>query len=50
AQTDDEKNLFQGKLQAARFFFRWELPKTKQQSELLKRLDDTTLTMNPDWF
>lgn len=39
-----------GKLAACRYFFAYELPRTKAQRELLDSLDDTTLSMRPDWF
>ncbi|APH69993.1 acyl-CoA dehydrogenase [Aquibium oceanicum] len=39
-----------GKLAACRYFFAYELPRTKAQRELLNSLDDTTLSMRPDWF
>lgn len=50
ATTDEERNFFHGKLQAARYFFRWELPRTVQQAALLQKLDDTCLEMKPEWF
>jgi butyryl-CoA dehydrogenase len=40
----------QGKRQAARYFFRYELPRTPPQFDLLATLDRTTLDMQPDWF
>ena len=40
----------QGKRQAARYFFRYELPGTQSQFDLLATLDRTTLDMQPDWF
>ncbi len=43
-------DFYDGKRQAARYFFRYELPKTAPQLELLASLDRTTLEMNPDWF
>ncbi len=46
----EEKNFYQGKLQACAWFFRWELPKTKQWHELLASLDRTTLEMQDVWF
>jgi len=46
----DEKDFYQGKLQACAWFFRWELPKTKQWHELLASLDRTTLEMQDSWF
>ncbi|OZG72244.1 acyl-CoA dehydrogenase [Hahella sp. CCB-MM4] len=43
-------NFYQGKLQAAQYFYRWELPLTERDARLLQNLDDTCLAMNPDWF
>ena len=43
-------DFFEGKRQACRYFFRWELPRTGPQFELLERLDDTTLGMRDAWF
>jgi len=42
--------FYAGKRQAARYFFRFELPKTKAQFDLLDSLDVTTLQMSADWF
>ena len=42
--------FYAGKRQAARYFFRFELPKTQPQFDLLERLDVTTMEMDPDWF
>ncbi|PZG02037.1 acyl-CoA dehydrogenase [Micromonospora deserti] len=39
-----------GKRQAARYFFRYELPRTGPQFDLLESLDRTTLEMRDDWF
>ena len=50
AADAEEKNFYQGKLQACAWFFRWELPKTKQWHELLVSLDRTTLEMQDSWF
>ena len=50
AADAEEKNFYQGKLQACAWFFRWELPKTKQWHELLVSLDRTTLEMQDGWF
>jgi alkylation response protein AidB-like acyl-CoA dehydrogenase len=49
AQGDDV-DFYKGKLHTCQWFFRWELPKTKAQHELLRSLDDTTLTMPASWF
>jgi butyryl-CoA dehydrogenase len=39
-----------GKRQAARFFWRWELPKVRPQLELLESLDRTVLDASPSCF
>jgi alkylation response protein AidB-like acyl-CoA dehydrogenase len=38
-----EENFYVGKRYAARYFYRYELPKTKAQLELLRTLDRTTV-------
>ena len=43
-------DFYDGKRQAARYFFRYELPRTTPQLQLLESLDRTTLEMRPDWF
>jgi alkylation response protein AidB-like acyl-CoA dehydrogenase len=43
-------DFYDGKRQAARFFFRYELPKTEPQLDLLESLDRTTLDMRDGWF
>jgi alkylation response protein AidB-like acyl-CoA dehydrogenase len=43
-------NFYDGKRQAARYFFRYELPKTAPQLDLLESLDRTTLEMRDSWF
>ncbi len=43
-------DFYDGKRQAARYFFRYELPKTTPQLELLESLDRTTLEMRSAWF
>jgi alkylation response protein AidB-like acyl-CoA dehydrogenase len=42
--------FYDGKRQATRYFFRWELPKTGPQLDLLASLDRTTLDMQDEWF
>jgi butyryl-CoA dehydrogenase len=42
--------FYDGKRQACRYFFHWELPRTGPQFDLLASLDDTTLGMRDDWF
>jgi len=43
-------DFYDGKRQAGRYFFRWELPKVAAQLTLLESLDTTTLDTSPDWF
>jgi len=43
-------DFYDGKRQAARYFFRYELPRTAPQLDLLATLDRTTLEMRDDWF
>ena len=49
AQHNDQ-DFYAGKLQACRWFFRYELPKVDAQLALLASLDITTLTMQENWF
>lgn len=43
-------DFYLGKRQASRYFFRYELPRTAPQLDLLASLDRTTLEMRDDWF
>ncbi|MDT5210086.1 MAG: hypothetical protein QOF67_2501 [Mycobacterium sp.] len=43
-------DFYDGKRQAAQYFFRYELPKTAPQLDLLQSLDRTTLEMRDAWF
>ena len=43
-------DFYDGKRQACRYFFHWELPRTGPQFDLLASLDDTTLAMRDAWF
>lgn len=43
-------DFYDGKRQAGRYFFRYELPKTGPQLDLLSSLDRTTLEMHDAWF
>lgn len=42
--------FYDGKRAAARFFYRYELPRTGPQFDLLARLDRTTLDTDPGWL
>ncbi|MCW2652503.1 MAG: Acyl-CoA dehydrogenase [Mycobacterium sp.] len=43
-------DFYDGKRQAGRFFFRYELPRTAPSLDLLDSLDRTTLEMRAAWF
>jgi len=45
-----DADFYRGKLAACRWFYRWELPKIRQWHELLRSLDDTTLSMPPESY
>jgi len=45
-----EGDFYDGKRQAARFFFHWELPKVGPMLDLLASGDTTTLEMKDAWF
>ncbi|MBA4195706.1 MAG: acyl-CoA dehydrogenase [Comamonadaceae bacterium] len=48
--TDADVSFYRGKLQAAQWFFRWELPKVAPQLALLRTLDDSHRAMQDAWF
>ncbi|MGQ4599311.1 acyl-CoA dehydrogenase C-terminal domain-containing protein [Nocardia sp. R6R-6] len=50
ATGDRSGDFYNGKRHAARFFYRFELPKTAPALDLLARLDRTTLHMRDAWF
>jgi hypothetical protein len=50
AAHDRSGDFYEGKRQACRYFFGWELPRTAPQFDLLERLDETTLQMRQAWF
>jgi alkylation response protein AidB-like acyl-CoA dehydrogenase len=43
-------DFYDGKRQAGRYFFRWELPRTAPQLTLLEALDTTSLDTDVSWF
>ncbi|MEV4561428.1 acyl-CoA dehydrogenase [Kitasatospora sp. NPDC049285] len=45
-----DEPFHRGKRQAARYFFRVELPRTAAQFDLLDSLDRTAAETSPDWF
>jgi butyryl-CoA dehydrogenase len=50
AASASDRDFYEGKLAACRFFFRYELPLAGQYARLLQSLDDTTLAMKPGQF
>ena len=50
ASSAADENFYRGKLQAMRYFFRYELPEINAWANLLMALDDTTHSMKVDWF
>ncbi len=45
-----DADFYNGKLQACRYFFNWELAKVPPQLELLASIDTTALDMRDAWF
>ena len=50
ASTAPERNFYRGKMQSARYWFGWELPRTEQLAALLERADATPFEMQDAWF
>lgn len=50
SELAEDQQFLAGKLQAARYFIRWELPEIGHQAKLLSEFDDTCLSMHSDWF
>ena len=48
--SDADRAFYQGKLQAAQYFFHWELPTVAQDLVLLQNQDDTCYAMRDEWF
>ncbi len=48
--SGDEADFYTGKVQAARFYFGFELPRSVADSELLLRNDPAALDMQDAWF
>ena len=47
---ESDVNFYNGKLQALKYFFRFELPEINVWAKILCDLDDTTHEMQEDWF
>ncbi|REL35584.1 acyl-CoA dehydrogenase [Thalassotalea euphylliae] len=50
ANHESEQYFYQGKLQAAQYFYRYELTQIQQWASLLNDLDDTCHQMQANWF
>ena len=50
ANHESEQHFYQGKLQAAQYFYRYELTQIQQWASLLNELDDTCHQMQANWF
>jgi len=50
AVGDASGDFYDGKRAAAAYFFRYELPRTGPQLDLLAQLDRTTLDAETAWF
>ena len=50
AASDHDGSFYAGKRHAARYFFRFELPRTGPQFDLLDSLDQTSVEMDEGWF
>ncbi|WP_244815264.1 acyl-CoA dehydrogenase [Caballeronia sp. Lep1P3] len=50
ARSDEDAAFYRGKLAAAAYFFRWELPRVGPQLDLLASFDRTTLDVQDAWF
>ena len=48
--TDDDKAFYLGKVQAAKYFVRWELPTIQRDITLLNDMDDSCSEMQAQWF
>ena len=48
--TAGDSDFYQGKRQACKFFFLWELPKVGPMLDLLDSTDSTTLEMRDAWY
>ena len=50
AADGGQGDFYEGKRAAAHYFYRYELPRTGPQFDLLADLDRTTLDADPNWF
>jgi alkylation response protein AidB-like acyl-CoA dehydrogenase len=50
AVSDEDQNFYQGKLMTARYFFEYELVKTRSLAKRLQSSDRVTVQMQSEWF
>ena len=50
ATGSSDSGFHEGKRQAARYFWKWELPRVHHRFDLLESLDRTVLDARTDWF
>ncbi|MCV2883949.1 acyl-CoA dehydrogenase [Aestuariibacter sp. AA17] len=50
ATSEDDLHFYQGKLQAAKYFIRWELPLIKRDLNILTHFDSCCADMQQEWF
>jgi butyryl-CoA dehydrogenase len=48
--TGSDLDFYRGKIQACRYFFKWELPKIRCQAKILNSIDPTCYEMQDGWF
>ncbi|WP_432474684.1 acyl-CoA dehydrogenase [Amphritea sp. HPY] len=48
--SEQKRNFYHGKLQAARYYIEWELPAIEPQAELLKGGNSVCFDMQDNWF
>jgi hypothetical protein len=48
--SDEDKAFYLGKVQAAKYFLRWELPAVQRDIALLNDMDDSCSEMQAEWF
>ena len=47
---DEEKNFYQGKIQAAKYYIEWELPEIEAQAKILQSVSTVCFDMQDKWF
>jgi len=48
--NDKDTLFYQGKLQAAKYYIKWELPEIEHPCSLLQNIDSTCFDMQDAWF